>query len=439
MRGEVDKVITNYVEQEQESINDSEKENAKKLFKDSAEIICAIKHGEQVFNEAQKSIPMKIRNLYNIMLLIVKSISINLLDLKSYGKNNQEAFKVILDLLNVIDLNNRDVEKLEANIRKAVKVDNALVKTIRNTQEELYGNQIANEVSFSTKPNKAVLVVGSNIRELEKILESLANENIDVYTHDDMMLAHTFPKFSDFSQLKGQYGYGLENCLLDFATFPGPIILTKHSLHNIENFYRGRLFTTDLMSSPKGVIKIENNDFSKVIDSAYKAKGFKKGKQCESLSIGYNFDEISRRIQEKIGSKNYKRVFIITNDEYLLEEKAYFEKMIRHTPDNVLIISFSYKYEKENFIYINSCFDDHSVLRIFDLVYKFQYPITIFMPKCNKSSISQMIYLSGFENTEIYLGKCIPLILNPSLMTTLQEIFDIKHITSVKKDLESIL
>jgi hydroxylamine reductase (hybrid-cluster protein) len=63
-----------------------------------------------------------------------------------------------------------------------------------------------------------------------------------------MMLAHTFPKFSEYKRLKGQYGQGLENCLLDFATFPGPIILTAHSLHNIENFYRGRLFTTDYIT-----------------------------------------------------------------------------------------------------------------------------------------------------------------------------------------------
>ena len=100
---------------------------------------------------------------------------------------------------------------------------------------------------------------------------------------NDMMLAHTFPKFSTYQHLRGQYGQGIENCLLDFATFPGPIILTKHSLHNIENFYRGRLFTTDYTSSPKGIIKIENNDFSDIIDSAKKSKGFKTGKQCETV------------------------------------------------------------------------------------------------------------------------------------------------------------
>ncbi len=67
-----------------------------------------------------------------------------------------------------------------------------------------------------------------------------------------------------------------------FCNLPGAIILTKHSLHNIENLYRGLLFTTDY-TCPKGVIQIKDNDFSKVIEAAENAKGFKTGKQCESV------------------------------------------------------------------------------------------------------------------------------------------------------------
>ena len=132
-----------------------------------------------------------------------------------------------------------DVEFLKEDIFLSAKVDKLLMKSLREAQEERYGKQSSAEVSYSTMPAKAVLVVGSNLRELETVLEALKNTEIDVYTHDDMMLAHTFPKFSEYQNLKGQFGHGMENCLLDFATFPGPIILTKHSLHNIENFYRG--------------------------------------------------------------------------------------------------------------------------------------------------------------------------------------------------------
>ena len=65
-------------------------------------------------------------------------------------------------------------------------------------------------------------------------------------------------------------------------------LLTKHSLHNIENFYRGRLFTTDYTTAPKGIIKIENNDFSEVIKSIETSRGFKTGKNCETVKIGFD-------------------------------------------------------------------------------------------------------------------------------------------------------
>ena len=223
-------------------------------------IIDAIKFGEKIFNRGVKNISPEIRDLYNIMLVISKSISINLLDLESFEKYNDLAFETILNIYSKINLEEKNIEALKTEIYKAAETDLELMRLIRNSQEERYGMQGKEEVSYTTIPNKAVLVVGSNIRELETVLEALKNENIDIYTHDDMMLAHTFPNFKMYPRLKGQYGQGIENCLLDFATFPGPIVLTKHSLHNIENFYRGRLFTTDYTTNPKGIIKIENKD-----------------------------------------------------------------------------------------------------------------------------------------------------------------------------------
>ena len=270
---------------------------------------------------------------------------------------------------------------------------------------------------------------------MEIILEALKETEIDVYTHDDMMLAHTFPKFLEYKHLKGQFGQGMENCLLDFSTFPGPIILTKHSLHNIENLYRGRLFTTDL-TTPKGVINIKNNDFSEVIESAYQSKGFKTGKNCETVEIGYNFQETIDSIKNRV--HNYKRIFLIALEGYSLEQKVYFEKMLKLLPKENFVISFSYSLEKENILHINTCYDSYSMIKIFEEIKDLNLPITVFVPKCDKNSISQMIYLTEHKNTKVFVGKCTPIILNPSLMNTLQDVFYIKGISSAKKDLEQI-
>ena len=116
-----------------------------------------------------------------------------------------------------------------------------------------------------------------------------------------MMLANTFPAFKQYKNLKGQYGQGMENCLLDFATFPGPIILTRHSLYNVEHLYRGQLYTTDFAYS-KGVIPIKDENYAPVIEASLNSKGFKTGKQCETVSIGYDYDKTIQEIKEKLDS-----------------------------------------------------------------------------------------------------------------------------------------
>lgn len=406
------------------------------LFTKCNNITDSIKFGEKIFKTTLLNISENIRDLHQIMLVLAKSLSINLTDYESLNSEFNGAFEQILKLLSSInpDIEN-EKEIIEIIIKSAI-INKDLMLKIRERQEELYGTQKLKKVSYSTFPSKAILVAGSNIRELEFILESMKDSDIDIYTHDGMMLAHTFPKFSEYKNLKGQYGQGGENCLIDFATFPGPIILTKNSLHNIENLYRGRLFTTD-KNIPKGVIYIKDNDYSEVLKSAETAKGFKSGKNCESADIGYDYEKTLLLIKEKVENLNCKKIVLIGLEKYSIEQKSYFDKLIRSLPKTTLIISFSYNSEKENILHLNTCFDSTPLLKIYEEIKNYNLPITIFMPTCDRNTISQMIYFSQNKNTRVFVGKCTPIILNPSLMTTLEKDFNIKSITTVIKDINS--
>ena len=408
-------------------------------FNKKIDIIKSIQLGEKEFLKKVREVPQEIRDLYKILFAIAKSLCTNILDLETFGVDAQDGYLTILELLNLLNTEKPDCETLKPVLIEAAEKDNRLMKLVRSKQEERYGKQRINEVSYSTTPGKAVLVVGSNIRELEDVLEALKDKDIDVYTHDEMMLAHTFPKFAEYKNLKGQFGQGMENCLLDFATFPGPIILTRHSLYNVENLYRGLLYTTDFAYS-KGVISIKNKDFSEVIKSAEEAKGFKTGKQCEAVAIGYDYDNSSGEVSRKLESKNFSRIFIIGLNGYTLEQQAYFDKLIKQTPDDVLIVSLSYCRQRENVICLNACFDVFAAVEFAEgLSERYGLPITVFFPKCDRHTISQMIYLSKNKNISVYVGKCTPIILNPNLINTLNKVFGIKGLSSVKKDLEDIL
>lgn len=407
------------------------------IFHKCEDIVGAIKFGESIFRNYISTIPSNIRDLFKIMMIVAKSISINILDIQSYDISEKEGFLTLLNLLNAININNHDVDELKNIIYTASECNTELMEKLHEEQEKRYGRQTKAKISYTTIPSKVILVVGSNIRELEIVLEAVKSENIDVYTHDDMMVAHTFPKFSEYKHLKGQYGHGLENCLIDFATFPGPIILTKHSLHNIESLYRGRLYTTDI-NFYKGVIKIESDDYSEVIKSAFEAKGFKTGKTCETVLVGYDFDECTELIEKSIHSGRYKKIVVIGLKDYSASQKNYFEKLIKHISDEVLIISFSYEYKRDNVLFFNTCFDSFAIVRIVKYLLKYEIPLEIFLPKCSRNTITEMIHFSKFNQNNVYMGECEPIMINPSLMNTLRNIFNIKRTGSVKKDYERI-
>lgn len=405
-------------------------------FNRPADIVNSIRMGQKEYLKRIQSMSEEMRDLYRIMFVLAKSICINILDLESYGE--EEGYTLILRLLNKLNEKNTENE-LKNFIIDITKSDNKLMRHLFRVRKERYGIQRPKNVSYTTTKGKAILVVGSNIRELEIILEEFKNENVGIYTHDEMMLAHTFPKFEEYKNLKGQYGQGMENCLLDFATFPGPIILTRHSLYNVEHLYRGRLYTTDFAYS-KGVISISNNDFSRVREGLEETKGFKTGKKCESEIVGFNYDETVEKIDSQIKSGKYSRIFVIGLNGYTQEDKDYFEKLLKIIPDDIFVVSLSCCAKRSNIICLNACFDAFATVRISEnILEKYKLPVTLFFPKCDRHTISKMIYLSSENKADIYVGKCTPITLNPNLIFTLTNVFGIQGLTHPKKDLEKIL
>lgn len=401
-----------------------------------------IRFGEKEFNKKLKSLSDNKRNLYEIIFLVLKSICINLVELKSFGDDNDCAFSEILYLLNTINFPELSERILIKKINKAVETDHILRTILYKKRTENYGEQTKAEVSYTTYPNKAILVAGTNIEELKKVLEATKGKNLDVYTHGDMIMAYTYPKFRSYKHLKGQFGKGIENCLLDFATFPGAILIARHSLENIEYLYRGRLFTTDNFV-PRGVIQIKNDDYTALINSALSARGFKTGKVRDSVSIGCDrseLDNILKTLSENM--HKYKNIIIIGTEEFTQEQRDYYNALSKYIDNDTFVISLSANHDIKNFVRINSAPDFFMIYRILDkllpVAKKSGTKISLFMAKCNKHTISNVINLKHLGVDNIFLNKCSPVMLNPTLTETLKKVYEINPTTTVVEDLRTI-
>ena len=399
---------------------------------ENLDITKIIQQGEREYAKRLEYLSPERKNLFEVMAHIIKSLSINVVSIQSYSKNDaleKEGFEKILILLNFLNYQDTNTDDILEEIKSSAVVDYKLFRRIAELKIQRYGEPESVEVSLSTRPGKAILVAGTSLRELEEVLEQTKDKNIDVYTHGEMLVAHTYPKFKQYEHLRGHYGVGVENCLLDFATFPGAILITKYAIENIEYLYRGRLFTTDYFV-PKGAVKIKNNDYSPLIESAQKAKGFKRGKEKENIIVGLSKTHIDREFEKLINSTNkFKHIVILGPESYNKDNRLYYKNILKNMSKDVFVISFSERENCDNMICLNGTTNFEIIYYILDKISSSSklknLDISIFISKCDKHTISNIISLKEKGIKNIFLSKCTPIMLNPTLTSIISKHYNI--------------
>lgn len=406
----------------------------------------AIRRGEKYFLKKIEILSPQQRAFFDIMLFLIKSMSVKLLELERLGKTHEEGYYAILFLLSSINVVDFSEEKAREAIEKVLDIYYDIIKTVFYTQIELYGEIKQTEVSFSVKPGKAILVSGSDFKKLELVLKACEDTDIGVYTHGlEMLFAHAFPKLKSHKNLKGHFGSGIDSCLIDFASFPGSILMTRGTLQKVEYLYRGRLFTLDPIA-PSGVIKLQGDNFEPLIKAALEAKGFHKIVNKPSMKVGFSYDEISKKMEgiiNKILNKEIKHLYIIGLLNYPVFQKQYFEEFFELLPQDCYAISLSYDKNDGNIYHIKAL-NDYTLFykmlkEIKDKIPLDTVPISIFLTKCDKHTISNLLYLKHLGIKNVYISKCSASIMNPALLKTILDLYKVKEISDAKSDIEETL
>ncbi len=380
-----------------------------------------------------------------ILFVVIKSVALSIVKLSDYDTEIETAKDILINSLNIFNSGRNTLSKLKKHITELTSEDLKLWISRKKAQQSTYGKISETKVSLSTKPGKAILVSGSSLKDLYKLLINTENENIDVYTHGDLIIAHSFEKFKKFRHLKGNFGSSNESCIIDFATFPGPILLTRHSAQNLEYLIRGRIYTTELIA-PKGVTLINRNDFSPLIKAAYNSKGFTHGKVLPPITIGYNTSEIENKFEQlriNISTKKIKHLLLLGMSNYSSEQAQYFNELLENITDEVFVISFSFGNNLKNIMHLDIANNFPQQLAILEMLFE-KIPvtsenITFFLTKCDANALSIMISLKQQGAKRIYLSSCPPTIINPSVLNSFMQEYKINAMTIAKEDLKKII
>lgn len=401
--------------------------------------------GEKIFKARNKKINPQHRQLFEIMLLVTQSLAGNLISLADYTDVDMKFADKAVGALDMLNYPRSSVIKIKNYISDIVSLNFELVSTLGDEIYAQFGAIREKSVPLSSRPGKAILVSGSNLKDLSNLLESLECVDIDVYTHSDLLIAHALEKFGEYKNLCGHYGSNSDNFMLDFATFPGAILLTRGAAKNIEYLYRGRLFSTD-KAVPVGVTPIRDKDFSVLIQTAENARGFKTGKEKGFIKVGYNADELENILQNAANSFNsgsIQKVFVIGLTSMSSRNNDFYNELLAKVHDDTFIISFGAEREDKNILPLNL---SNNVPLLYRLMNKFLALVksdydrfSFFISKCDSNSISTMIALKehGFNN--IYLNNCPPNAVNPLTINAFAKLYGIKMITNPKEDIKEII
>ncbi len=409
--------------------------------------IDALKQGELQNIQKNKILDKDKKSLYDILYIILQNACRNIAQINLFNENEAEDETIeIIKLISSTNFKSTGTEKLKSRIEKASQINYGLYKKLKNLSYQRFGIPHLSEVKLDYKKGKAVLVTGDSLMDLYDFLQATKDTDINVYTHDALILAHCYDEFKKFKNLVGHYQKSIENLEMDFSSFPGVILITRNGNGNYLNIIRGLIYTTNEIGG-KGVTVVKNNDFENLIKTANEQEGFKKDKQFDKIQIGYNFDEIEvqlEKIVEQIENDKIKNLYMfgLLNNIGGLDD--YYKNFIDKIDDNSYIISLSFDEKKDNLYHINSYYDYSLTYKILEKLepscVKKNIPINIIMTELNLSLISRIFdIVNNFEYENIYIPNRISDHVNPQIIETLKSQFGIKILLgNVEKDLKTI-
>lgn len=405
-----------------------------------------IKRGEKYFIKRNNSYSSEQKNLVDLMVLIIKRFCLKIIQIKSYKKSYELAYEVMLKLLNNINFEEMNIAQMKSEIENAIREYHKLIQLLYDLQEEAYGKRESVCIPFSPRNGKAILVSGVDMTQLQAVLEATKDRGIDVYTHGmTMLMAHTLPKFREYSNLVGHFGKGSDNSLLDFAAFPGAILMTKFLFQKVEYLYRGKLFTTDSFA-PNGIAKIENNDFEPLIKAAIETKGFTKAQQKIIQRVGFRQKFIENeipKIVEKMEKNEIKHLYFIGILHNWDAYQEYFNQFFKIMPKDCYAISLDHEKNEENVLHVDAFYDYLLIYKVLDEFSKkkplSEFNITIYMTKCDQYTATNVINFINMGVKHVFLCKCLPTIISPALAETIRKTFGVEDFSTPEEDIKKTL
>lgn len=322
-----------------------------------------------------------------------------------------------------------------------------------------FGTPEPTVVRTSPKAGKALLVSGHDLRDLKAILEATEGTGVNVWTHGELLPANAYPELKKHTHLAGNFGGAWQDQQVDFANFPGPIILTSNCLIEPMPTYRNRLFTMGPVGWP-GVRHLETADLPLAVRAAQATPGFAEDAAEKTVLVGFGRDSVlsvADKVIEAVKGGDISRFLLIGGCDGAVPGRNYYSEVAAQSADDTVLLTLGcakYRFNDRDFgdiggiprlLDVGQCNDSYSALRIaMALADAFEcgvndLPLSLFVSWFEQKAAAVLLTLLALGIKNIRLGPTLPAFLTPAAIAVLVDAYAIKPIGDPAEDLANAM
>ncbi|RHY88892.1 hypothetical protein DYB35_006098 [Aphanomyces astaci] len=352
----------------------------------------------------------------------------------------------------------------------------ALLHESNNT----YGAQSPGIATSVPRPGKCILVSGHDLKMLHDVLEACASYktdhgvHINVYTHGELLPAHGYPALRASPHLIGHFGAAWQRQSLEFAHFPGSILMTTNCLTQPKTEYKDRLFTAGAVGG-QDIPHLEDGQYAPLLAKAVAGVGFTDAdlkfnypanpfvNTVEKYHVGWGSETVigaAATVLQAVTDGHISRFYVIGGCDGYEGERSYYTDLAKALPDTSVVLTVGCGKFRINhldmgtigdtgiprLLDLGQCNDSYSAVQIaLALAQALQcgvndLPLSIVLSWFEQKAVVVLLTLLSLGIRNIRVGPTVPAFLRPSIFKVLHEKFNLMAIgADVHQDIANMV
>lgn len=370
-----------------------------------------------------------------------------------------EVYAYFHKALNYLSKDNSTIEDLLGLNLECGAANLKIMEILDKAHTDHFGHPEPTPVRITPKQGKAILVSGHDLKDLEDLLKQTEGKGINIYTHGEMLPAHSYPALKKYGHLAGNYGGAWQDQQAEFDAFPGAILMTTNCIIKPKDSYKDRIFTKGCVGWP-GVKHLTTNDYRELITAAQNAAGFSEDGEDKTILVGFGHNavlSVADKVVEAVKGGNIKHFFLVGGCDGAKSGRNYYTEFAEKVPQDCVILTLAcgkYRFNKMDFgniggiprlLDIGQCNDAYSAIQIavalskaFDMEVN-DLPLSMIISWFEQKAVAILLTLLHLGIKNIRLGPTLPAFVTPTVLNVLVEKFNIMPISEAEKDLQDIL